>query len=125
MADFEWVSENEDLPAVGQVVFLASPDQFAEFWRFDVAQLLVRHEGVYPTPVQAGCGTWPVDYYWCVRGQARATSLVTGNGWWAPMDRMSLPPRAEHKKERGYSFVEQVGPVFIPKDGPSSKGEKA
>jgi hypothetical protein len=121
MDGFEWVSESEGLPTVGQVIFRASPDQFGDYWRFDVAQLLVRHEGVCPAPVQAGCGKWPVDYYWCVRGQARATSLVTGNGWWAPMDRMRLPPRAEHKAERGYSFVAQTGQVFIPKDGAPDK----
>ncbi len=117
MVDFEWISEGDRLPKIGQNVMIALPDQFASFWRVSVARLLVRHEDVYPMPVQAGSGKWPVDYYWAPPGRGRDTSLITGNGWWAAMDRMNLPPLAGHGCERGYHFVVQTAPAFTPKDG--------
>ncbi|MCW5711326.1 hypothetical protein [Shinella sp.] len=112
----QWISEGEALPRIGQSVLLATPRQTGEFWDLRVARLLVRHEGVFPVPVVAG-GDWPTDYYWDrSTSGARDTSLVTGNGWWASLKNIPLPPGAAHSgDERGYNYVRQVGEVFVPK----------
>jgi hypothetical protein len=110
-----WISEESALPHVGEVVLRCHPRQFEEFWNMDVAQLLIRHEGVIPIPVPRG-SKWPIDYYWCRRGETRSTSLVTGNGWWARFEGLPLPPMAEHRRgRRGEHYIAQTGEAFIPR----------
>lgn len=106
----KWISEADDLPKIAQKVLLAVPRQFGEFWDLSVAQLLVRHEGVFPRPVAKG-SRWPVDYYWS--RDAKDTILVTGNSWWALVNEIPLPPGAEHKTERGYHYIAQPEIVFV------------
>jgi hypothetical protein len=111
-----WVSESKDLPRIGQTVLLATPRQDGEFWDIATATLLARHENVIPLPVQPGQGFWPTDYYWSRGSHNRDTCLVTGNGWWASLANIALPPMAEHGSHNGYDFVRQVGRAFISKD---------
>jgi hypothetical protein len=106
-----WISESEDLPAIGQRVLLATPRQSGEFWDIETAQLLARHEDVRPVPIRPG-DRWPTDYYWGRHG--RDTSLITGNGWWARLDKIPLPPGAAHQIIRGYHCVVQLGEIFVP-----------
>lgn len=109
-----WISEQDKLPIVGQTVLLATPRQMGGFWDIETACILIRFEGVTPMPVPAGSERWPTEYYWGKpRGQNTSTSLVTGNGWWASLADIPLPPQAEHGAERGYEFVRQVGHVWI------------
>lgn len=105
-----WISETERLPPVAQKVLLAVPRQCGEFWDLNVAQILIRHEGVMPKPIAKG-DRWPVDYYWS--RDKRDTILITGNAWWALTDKIPLPPGAEHMTERGFHYVAQPSPVFI------------
>lgn len=108
-----WISEREALPPVAQQVLLATPRQTSEFWDLAVARLLVRHEGVVPLPVEPGA-RWPTDYYW-QRGQfGRDHSLVTGNGWWALLDQIPLPPGAAHRNINGFHCLIQTAACFIP-----------
>jgi len=108
----KWISESNRLPLVGQNVLLATPRQAGKFWDIQTAVLLARHEDVNPRPVQSG-GKWPVDYYW--GRSVHDTCLVTGNGWWALLDRIPLPPKAAHDFSNGYHSVRQVGDVFVPR----------
>jgi hypothetical protein len=106
----KWTSEADELPKVAQKVLLATPRQDGEFWDLQVAQILIRHEGVVPQPVTKG-GRWATDYYWGY--DKDGMKLVTGNAWWAPLDTIPLPPGAEHKFERGYHYVSQPAPIFV------------
>lgn len=119
----KWIGECEALPKIGQSILLATPRQRGEFWDLWVARLLARHEDVFPMPVVAG-GDWPTDYYWERNGGTRDTCLVTGNGWWASLTDIPLPPGATHSgDERGYHYIRQIGDVFVPKARISSADE--
>lgn len=106
-----WVSESAALPLVAQSVLLMTPRRAGEFWNINIACILIRYEGVLPRPVEAGAA-WPVDYWWGT-GPAREIVMVTGNGWWAPLSSLPLPPGAEHRSERGYDYIAQIGEVFV------------
>jgi len=108
-----WVSEATALPRVGQAVLLATPRQSGEFWDVSAARLLAAYEGVVPRPVAAG-SRWPTDYYWGRSNIGRDTCLITGNGWWASMTALPLPPGAAHGSECGYDYIRQVGECFLP-----------
>jgi len=110
----EWISEGTKLPRIGQTVLLLTPRQAGEFWDLHIACLLARHEGVTPRPVSAG-GPWPTDYYWGNPKVAQDTRLITGNGWWASVAGIPLPPQALHAHEAGFDFIRQVGIAFVPK----------
>lgn len=112
-----WISESIALPRIAQDVFLATPRQNGEFWDISIARLLARHEGVHPVPVAAGA-EWPTDYYWNRSNNGRDVCLVTGNGWWASMTDIPLPPKAVHKATMGFDFIHQVGDVFVPQRRP-------
>lgn len=112
----KWISEADDLPRIAQLVLLAHPRQFSDFWDITTAQLLVRHEGVIPRPVPKGT-RWPTEYWWETNRGGSAQShpfLVSGNSWWALLDDIPLPPGAEHRTERGYHYVAQPSLVFVP-----------
>ena len=109
----QWISESVALPQVAQKVLLATPRQTGEFWDINVVSILVKHEGVSPCPVSPG-DRWPVDYYWGTAGHARDQRIITGNGWWAPLTELNLPPGAEHTAIRGYDCITQIGEVFVP-----------
>jgi hypothetical protein len=112
----EWISEAEALPPIAEKVLLAHPRQSGEVWDIETARLLARHEDVRPLPIQPG-GQWPTDFYWS-RCEHGSTILVTGNGWWARLDRIVLPPGAEQAYGPaglgGGHYVRQIGAVFIP-----------
>jgi hypothetical protein len=114
----KWISEAERLPAIAQKVLLAVPRQHGEFWDLKIAQLLVRHEDVFPRPVAKG-SRWPTDYYWDSSRDGRDVCLITGNSWWALMDNIPLPPGAEHMAERGFHYIAQPTPVFVSQSRPS------
>lgn len=107
-----WISEGERLPPIGQPVFLMAPRQSGELWDVSVAMLLVHYEGVNPQPVQAG-SRWPTEYHWSRDRSGHDVLLVTGNGWWASMDEIPLPPLAAHRNERGGHYIAQTGRAFI------------
>ena len=108
-----WISEAVAMPKIGQNVLLATPRQRGEFWDIRTAYLSAQHEGVIALPVSPG-SRWPVDYSWRFHGSANdGIVMVTGNGWWALLDRIPLPPGAEHGSHNGFSFVRQVGDVFV------------
>lgn len=109
----KWISEADQLPPIAQPVFYTAPRQSGEFWDTTVARLLVHYEGVCPRPVKAG-DQWPTTYHWSHDHFSANTSLVTGNGWWAWMDDIPLPPGAEHRKERGQHYIAQIGECFVP-----------
>lgn len=111
-AVIKWIRETDKLPPIAQPVFYAAPRQGGEFWDVSVSRILVRHEGVFPRPVKAGT-KWPTEFWWCSDHFGRSTHLVTGNGYWAAMDDIPLPPGAEHKNERGQHWVAQIGECFI------------
>src|ERR1700677_4775989 len=108
MADIEWISEADRLPRIGQdvLVLVATPCKMGDFWDIRVGSLLVRHEDVVPLPVKPG-DQWPVDFHWSF------DQLVTGNGWWASMTALPLPPNAKHETIRGYHCIVQVGEAFV------------
>lgn len=106
-----WISEENALPRIGQMVLLATPRQARELWDIETATLQARHEDVVARPVKRG-SLWPTDYYWGYQGRG-GNSLITGNGWWARLDAIPLPPRAEHASHNGYTFVRQIGDVFV------------
>ena len=108
-----WISEATALPKIGQVVFLATPRQSGEFWDISAARLSSAHEDVSPRPVSAG-ERWPTDFFWSRSHIGGDTSLVTGNGWWASMVSIPLPPGAVHCAEGGYDLVRQAGECFKP-----------
>ena len=105
----KWISEADELPPIAQSVFYAHPRMSGDFWDISVARILVQYEGVAPRPVKAG-HRWPTAYWW----SDGSTTLITGNGWWAKMDDIPLPPGAEHRHARGQHYVAQPVPVFIP-----------
>lgn len=108
----KWISEEQALPRIGQTVLLVTPRQRGEFWDIETVTLLARHEDVVARPVKRG-SRWATDYYWS-RGQSvHDHRLVTGNGWWAYLTTIPLPPGAVHASGNGYDFVRQVGDVFI------------
>ena len=115
----EWISEGEALPKIGQKILLVHPCQSNEFWKIESAWLMARHEDVVPRPIKAG-ERWPTDYAW-QRGEGGFGSplclLVTGNGWWASLEGIPLPPGAAHRMINGYHCVEQTHEVFIPQAG--------
>lgn len=114
-AMIDWISESIKLPKIGQAVLLITPGQGDAFWKIRSAQLLVRHEAVFPLPVKPGQGKWPTDYYWSLCHFGDHTCLVTGNGFWALMNGFPLPPKARHGSRNGYYFIEQHEDAFIPK----------
>lgn len=115
----EWISEGDNLPIIGNDVLVALPRPLGEFWDVRVGMLLARHEDVVPRPVRPG-SQWSVDFYWDFGRAGRdIISLVTGNGWWASLAGLSLPPNARHENIRGYDCIVQVGDVFVP------QGERA
>lgn len=107
----KWISEAEALPPIGQPVFYIAPRQAGEHWDVHVARILVHHEAVHPHPVKPG-DEWPTDAYWSMGHFNQDHHLITGNGWWAWMDEIPLPPGAEHRKERGQHWIAQPVPVF-------------
>jgi hypothetical protein len=109
----KWISEAERLPPIAQPVLLAVPRQTGEFWDLTVAKLLVQYEGVVPRPVPRG-SEWPTRYFWDSSRDGRATTLVTGNSWWAMLDDIPLPPGAVHRIERGEHCIAQPELVFVP-----------
>lgn len=110
----KWISEAEELPKVGETVLFMVPRQADNIWDISTAVLLVTHEDVRPRPIKPGA-RWPVDYSWC-RGRGRSdVCLVTGNGWWARLDDIPLPPGAAHRTDHpGGHYIEQIGNPFIP-----------
>lgn len=108
----KWISEAEALPPIGQPVLFIDPRQAGEHWDANVACILVDHEAVFPRPVKPG-DQWPTQYRWARTYGGDLISLVTGNGWWAWMDEIPLPPGAEHRKERGQHWIAQPTSVFI------------
>ena len=109
----KWISEEHELPRVAQKVLLAVPRQNGEFWDLKVAQLLVRHEDVVPLPVKKG-SRWPVEYSWDSSRDGKDVTLVTGNAWWALLDDIPLPPGATHMQDRGFHYIAQPEPVWVP-----------
>lgn len=120
MTDLVWISESDHLPRVGQMVLFMHPRQAGEFWDIEVKCLLARHEDVMTRAVAAG-GQWPTDFHWGNPRSREGTVLVTGNGWWAYMDAIPLPPGAEHRADRGWKNVYQTGDVFIPQSRETSR----
>lgn len=116
----EWISEADALPMIAQRVLYMSPRQSGEFWDTQVARLLCRHEAVVPMPVKPG-GEWPTSYYWSLDHWGKDNSIVTGNGYWAYMDGIALPPGAEHKVlgPRNDRLIVQIGDQFIPQGRPA------
>lgn len=112
-ATLVWISEAERLPRIGQHVLVAIPRQMGDFWDLSVRCILARHEDVIPRPVCAG-DEWPVDYYWGLPTARGENCLVTGNGYWASLESIPLPLGAAHDAERGFTFVRQIGDVFVP-----------
>lgn len=113
-----WVREDAALPKIAQWVLLAHPRQNGHFWDIVTAQILVRHESVYPKPVPLG-GPLATEYWWETNRGGSVKShpfLVTGNNWWASLDHINLPPGADHIIDRGYHYVAQPIPVFVGKD---------
>lgn len=113
----KWISEADALPPIAQPVLLMHPRQSGEFWETEVACILVHHEDVRPKPVKPG-DQWPTEYYWAGSRSGDNICLVTGNGFWALMNELPLPPGAEHQSreifgDRQY-WVAQPKPVFIP-----------
>ena len=109
----EWFSEAEKLPMIAEDVLLASPRQFDDFWDLRVMCILVRYEGVVPAPVPKGT-KWPVDYYWGSGSNVRDTRLISGNAWWARLDKITLPPGAVHDwGRRGDHFLRQKDFVWV------------
>lgn len=110
----KWISEAEALPKIGQTVLFMAPRQFDTCWDISTARLLVRHEDVHPVPVKPGT-RWPVEYSWCRGSGPRSdVCLVTGNGWWAALDDIPLPPGAEHVLDHpGGHYIAQPTPCFI------------
>ncbi|GEP11746.1 hypothetical protein [Methylobacterium gnaphalii] len=109
----KWISEGDALPKVGQVVLVATPRSVGEFWNVATARLLIRFEEVAAVPVKAG-SAWPSDYWWGYGRQGQEVGLITGNGFWAALEAIPLPPGAEHQHMNGYHAVAQIGDVFIP-----------
>lgn len=116
----KWISEGEALPAIAQNVLVATPRQSGEFWDIVVACILVRHEGVVPQPVSPGA-RWPVDFYWGFARRPNDNFIVTGNGWWASMTEIDLPPGAEHQQIRGFDCIAQLGHVFVQQSADSTQ----
>lgn len=112
MTMIKWISEETALPRVAQHVLLATPRQMGEFWDLAVAKLLIQHEDVQPVPVRVG-ERWPTTFYWSRSQLVRDTCLITGNGWWAAMNGIPLPPGAVHHNSQGYDLIQQIGDVFI------------
>ncbi len=102
MSDLTWISEGDRLPRIGQQVLLAKPRQCDDVWFIATVHLLARHEDVVARPVKPG-DQWPLDYYWS-RGRGDNV-LLTGEGWWASLAGLPLPPGAEHASLHGYDFV--------------------
>ena len=107
-----WISEAEALPRIAQHVLFAVPRQMGEFWDISVARLLARHEAVLPIPIKRG-DRWASDYYWNRDHFGRDSCLVTGNGWWASMVDLPLPPGAEHEHIRGFDCITQPKDIWI------------
>lgn len=119
----EWIRESESLPPIAERVLLAHPRQSGEVWDVETVRLLIRHEDVQPRPIEAG-KSWPTDYYWARGDRQDGSVLITGNGWWARLDHIPLPPGAEHAYGPaalgGGHYVRQLGDVFIPQQkGPN------
>lgn len=115
----EWKSEAEALPDIAETVLLATPRQFGDVWDIRTAKLLISHEGVLPLPVMAG-KKWPTNYWWGVGHGNGEPVLVTGNSWWAKLDKIPLPPGAAHATgQMGDTYIAQPVSVWIP---PSPKG---
>lgn len=110
--NIKWISESEALPRVAQPVFFMAPKQADNHWTISVACILIRYEEVHPHPVKPG-SRWPIEFWWGRPRGSDLVSLVTGNGWWAAMDDIPLPPGAEHRTERGYHFIAQPEDVFV------------
>lgn len=108
----KWISEADDLPPIAQPVLFMHPRQFGEFWDMHVACILVRYEGVVPRPVKPG-SRWPTEYWWGAKRGEGADNLVTGNGWWARLDGLPLPPGAEHATDREFHYFAQPKPVWV------------
>lgn len=103
----EWYSEQTKLPRIGERVFICRPREDVDLWDIHVGFLAADHEGVVARPVPTGT-KWPTQYYWVfgpVRMGTNYTCLITGNGWWAPLSAISLPPGARHQIEHGYSVI--------------------
>lgn len=115
---FEWRSEANELPPIAQKVMFAVPRQFGEFWDLHIAQLLVRHEAVIALPVPKG-SRWPTDFWWSTGRDSRDTHLVTGNGWWAPLDKINLPPGAKHLFDGRFHYVSQPKSIFVSQTKPA------
>lgn len=108
----KWISEVEALPPAGQPVFYMAPRQADTFWDVKVARLHIRYDGARIRPVKPG-DEWPTDFWWSMDHFNSETGLVTGNGWWAWMDDIPLPPGAEHRRERDQHYIAQIGNVFV------------
>lgn len=108
----KWISESEALPPIGQPVLFMDPRQADSFWDIAVAHLAARHEDVRPQPVEPG-SVWPTEYHWASDRAGRDITLVTGNGWWARLDGIELPPGANHETIRDFHCIAQPKPVFI------------
>ncbi|MBL4838151.1 MAG: hypothetical protein JKY34_11305 [Kordiimonadaceae bacterium] len=113
-----WISEAEKLPVIGQSILLMTPRQSGQWWDTKVAQILVRHEDVIPNPVIARNSSWPTEYWWASGERYSDTTLITGNGYWASMEDLPLPPGAVPYFEGDYHAVKQIGECFITK-GPT------
>lgn len=102
----KWISESDALPEIAQQVFLASVDIYGEYWKIQVASILVRHEGVTPHPVKEG-DKWPHDFYWSTSREQQGNVLINGRKWWASMSDIPLPPGAKHETcpIAGYDYV--------------------
>ena len=90
-----WISEENSLPMSGQTIIHASPRMRDEFWNIRIRTLLIRFEGVIPLPVPKGSKNWPTEYYWGDPYNGKNTSLITGNGYWANLTDLTLPPNTE------------------------------
>lgn len=118
MSKLEWISEEDRLPIIAQRVLLLTPRQGGGWWDPRIMMILVRHEGVIPSPVRKG-SRWPVEYFWS-DGRTTSTVLVTGNGYWASLESINLPPGAEHYTDKHSRAIKQAdGLVYALPTGPN------
>lgn len=108
---WDWTRETVALPKIAQPVLLIRPGHNTNsYWLAHVACILVRHEDVTPHPINIG-DEMPSDFYWSPGFFSTDVALVTGDGYWAPLNNIALPDGLEHKQSRGRDYIMSAPPI--------------